>query len=116
MHIHSILKMSNTTYMFDIDIKSILNGSMASINALRYSTVYHLAAGTPNSKGVFGIWADRSQGNVVRTHPYAYPQHMKVVKHFIYVWHRYEIICEWVYSVTQCTTPALSSPLQQGVF
>ncbi len=31
------------------------------------------------------IWANFCQCNSVRVHPYAYPQHMKVLKHFSYI-------------------------------
>jgi hypothetical protein len=47
---------------------------------------YELSAGScsdfyQNSNSLVGM----SGRNVVRTHPYAHPQHMKVVKHLLYI-------------------------------
>ena len=102
MHIHSIWRLSNTWYVFDIDMRLIWIWSSASITAFRH----HLLPGSnpefsPTSKSLVGM----SSCNVVRTHPYAHPQHMKVVKHFVYVWHWYEINLDWVYSLNHRTSP-----------
>ncbi len=34
---------------------------------------------------ITNIWANFAKFNSVRVHPYAYPQHMKVLKHFSYI-------------------------------
>jgi hypothetical protein len=54
-----------------------------------------------NSKSLVGM----SGCNVVGTHPYAHPQHIKVVKHLIYVWHWCEMNMGWVYCVNHRISP-----------
>ena len=54
-----------------------------------------------NSKSLVNL----SSHYVLRTHPYAHPQHMKVVKHFVYVWHWCEIDLGWVYSLNHRISP-----------
>jgi hypothetical protein len=49
-----------------------------------YMVLYHLA-GTKNSRKVFQSMENRSYHNIVKTRPYAHPQHMKVAKHLIYI-------------------------------
>ena len=49
---------------------------------------------------------NESGRNVVRTHPYSHPLHMKVVKHLVCVWHWCEISFDWVYSLNHCTSPS----------
>jgi hypothetical protein len=49
-----------------------------------YMVVYHLAD-NQSSRKVFQSLEDGSYHNIVRTHPYAHPQHMNVVKHLSYV-------------------------------
>ena len=56
-----------------------------------------------NSKSLVNM----SSRNVVRTHPYAHPQHMKVVKLLAYVWHWCEINLGWVYSLNHRISPSV---------
>jgi hypothetical protein len=60
---------------------------------------------TQKSSKIPKCLADMSSWNVARTHPYAHPQHMKVVKHLVYVWHWCEINPGWVYSVDHRISP-----------
>ena len=48
-----------------------------------------------------------SSCNVARTHPYAHPQHMKVVKRFVCIWHWYGTNLGCVYSLNHLTSPLL---------
>ena len=45
--------------------------------------------------------------NMVGTHPYAHPQHIKVVKHLLYVWHWRETNMGWVYSLNHRISPCV---------
>ena len=49
----------------------------------------------PNTK----IWPHLHRCNSVRIHPYAHPQHTKVLKHFIYIQYGCKIQSELVYSL-----------------
>jgi hypothetical protein len=104
MHIHSIWRLSNTLYMPDIDVRSIWIGSTASITALHHELLpgsYQEFEQNPKSL------VNTSSHNAARTHPYAHPQHMKVVKHFVYAWHWPEINLDWVYCLNQCISPSV---------
>ena len=81
---------------------TILNGSEAS-HSRYYMGVYHLA-GTKSSRKVFQSLENRSYHNMVWTHPYAHPQHMKVVIHLSYGWSGCGNHLEWVWSLNQGTT------------
>jgi hypothetical protein len=101
IHIHSIWKLSNTLHVSDIDVGSILIGSTASITALHH----HLLPRKYQDFLVFSqCIVSRGCWNVVRTHPYANPQHMKFVKHLACVWHWCGINLDWVYSLNHCTS------------
>jgi len=103
MHIHCIWRFSNTLHVSDIDIGSILIGSTASITALHH----HLST---RSYPDFSVTSQRlvneSGRNVVRTHPYSHPLHMKFVKHLACVWHWCGISLDWVYSLNHRTSPS----------
>ncbi len=45
--------------------------------------------------------------NRVRVHPYAHPQHMKVLKHFIYIWYGCEMQSTGVWSLNHDITTSL---------
>ena len=49
----------------------------------------------------FQIWADKHGDNVMKTDPYPHPQHMKIVKHLVYVWSGYENHSMWVLILNQ---------------
>jgi hypothetical protein len=104
MHIHSIWRLSNTFHMSDIDVQSIWIGSTVSITAFHHQLLHgHYPEFYQNSKSLVSI---SSNDNVVRTHPYAHPQHMKAVKHLSYVWHRCAINLDWVYSLNHRISPS----------
>ncbi len=46
---------------------------------------------------------------VLGTHPYAHPQHIKVVKHLSYIWRWCEMNMGWVYSLNHRISPSLIS-------
>jgi hypothetical protein len=83
--IHSIWWLSNTLYMFGVDKETIPHGFGASTTAQRL----HLAP-RPRSDPRFHLTSQiliyMSCGNGMMTDPYPHPQHMKVVKHLVYVW------------------------------
>ena len=63
--------------------------------------------------------ADLRNSNVVRMHPFAHPQHVKVVKCFIFVWYWSERYFRWVYSLkhyTMMTIHLLEVPRIWGSF
>jgi hypothetical protein len=60
-----------------------------------YMVVYHLADNQISRK-VFQSLEDGSYCNIVKTHPYAHPLHMKVAKHLSYVWSGCGDRLEWV--------------------
>jgi hypothetical protein len=45
------------------------------------------------------LLADKNDSSMVRTHPHAHPQHMKIVIHHICAWHWCGSHFEWVYSL-----------------
>ena len=45
------------------------------------------------------LLADKNDSSMVRTHPHAHPQHMKVVRHHICAWYWCGSRFEWVYSL-----------------
>jgi hypothetical protein len=58
---------------------------------------------------ITNIWANFARCNSVRVHPYAYPQHMKVLKHFSYIkygcWEQSVV----VYSLNKVIMPSFHS-------
>ena len=42
---------------------------------------------------------DLHRCNSVRADPYAHPQHIKVLKHFVYIWHGCGMHSKWVWSL-----------------
>jgi hypothetical protein len=98
--IHSIWRMWNTWYVFEIDVGSHLNGSIVSTTTLCCGLTLRRQTGFwATSKSL----ADGSSGNMVRTDTYAHPQHMKDVKHIICVWDWCGSPIEWVYSLSNRT-------------
>jgi hypothetical protein len=45
--------------------------------------------------------------NSVRMHPYAHPQHIKVLKHFVYIWYGSGTHSKWVWSLNHDLTISL---------
>ena len=89
--------------MSDIDIGSVLIGSTASITALHH----HLSTRSyPDFSMTSQSLVNESGLNVVRTHPYAHPPYMKIVKYFACVWHWCGISLDWVYSLNHCFLPS----------
>jgi hypothetical protein len=94
----------NTAYVFYIDVWAILNGSTASSSstALHFSL---LITRQPEFKVIsIDIFQNKRDNCFVRTDPYAHPQHMKIVKQLICVWHWYVSHLELVYSLNDNTT------------
>jgi hypothetical protein len=60
---------------------------------------------TQNSRWTSKSLVSKSSCNVVRTHPYAHPLHMKVVKHLACVCQWCEINLDWVYSLHHYISP-----------
>ena len=52
----------------------------------------------------FGIFPHLQRCNCVRVHPYAHPQHMKVLKHFLYIQYICGMQSVAVYSLNHDTT------------
>jgi len=103
MHIHSIERLSNTLYIYNIDVRWIWVGSIASNTAFHHDISAETCPDLwQNSKSL----VDMSGNKVVWTHPYAHPQHVKVVKHLIYIWHWCEMNMGWVYSLNQLISPS----------
>jgi hypothetical protein len=49
----------------------------------------------------------------IRVHPNAHPQHIKVLKHFVYIWYGYEMLSTEVWSLNNdITTSYRLSPAQ----
>jgi len=80
MHIHTIWRLSYTLYVLGIDLRWIWIGSTVSITVFLLQL---LPGSYPEFLLSFKSMDRMSSCNVVRTHPYAHPQHMKVVKHFM---------------------------------
>jgi hypothetical protein len=91
MHIHRKWWLSNTLHVSDIDMGSILIGSTASITALHHHLLPRSYPNFYRKVCQQGLLVNESGRNVVRTHPYSHPLHMKVVKHLACVWHWYGI-------------------------
>ena len=99
MHIHSIWRLTNTLHVSGIDVGSVLIGPTALITALHH---HLLPRSYPDFLVTSHSFVSRGCWNVVRTNPYAHPQHMKVVKHLTCVWQWYGISFDWVYSLNHC--------------
>jgi hypothetical protein len=112
MHIHIIWRLSKTLYVFDIDVGTMLIESTASITA-------HLSHLMPRRNPAFcgtsTTLVKGSNHNVVRTHPYAHPHHMKVVKDLVCVlhWCR-EMLIESTASITTCVYHLLTRSHNSG--
>ena len=66
-----------------IDVEAIFDGSIASTIAL---SSWLPSGGTQNSaRETSKDLANETSSNMIKTHPYAHPQHMEVAKHFISV-------------------------------
>ena len=63
----------------------------------------HLAPSSdPGFCPAFQIWADKNGYTSMMTDLHPHPQHMKAVKHLLYVWSGYENHSMWVWSLTRC--------------
>ena len=51
----------------------------------------------------YQILTGKCDGNSLMMNPYLHPQHMKVVKHMLYVWSGCGKHSTWVWSLNQCT-------------
>ncbi len=58
---------------------------------------------------ITNIWANFSSCNSVRVYPYAYPQHMKVLKHFLYIKYECGKQSVVVYSLNNVIMPSFHS-------
>ena len=56
---------------------------------------------------------DLHRPNIVRADPYAHPQHIKVLKRCVYMWHGCGIHSKWVWSLNHDNTTSLDSALPQ---
>ena len=106
MHIHSIWRLSNTFCIYDIDVRWKGIGSTASITAFHHEL---MGVGCPDFKQNSNSLVGMSGRNVVGTHPYAHLQHIKVVKHLLYIYHWCEMNMGWIYSLNHCISPSLIS-------
>ena len=101
MSFHIIWWLWKSFSVFGINVKTHLNGSTASTNALQCDLPLK---GVTKIRGNFKKLVEKSSGNVVRTHTQAHPQHMKVLKLLLCVWYWCGGPLEWVYSLkNQCT-------------
>jgi hypothetical protein len=95
--------MWNTLHVSNIDVGSFLIGSTASVTAFHH---YLSTRSYPDFSMNSQRLVNESGRNVVRTHPYAHPLHMKIFKHLACVWHWYWISLDWVYSLNHCFLPS----------
>ncbi len=58
---------------------------------------------------ITNIWANFARCNSVRVHPYAYPQHMKVLTHFLYIKYECGKQSVVVYSLNNVIMPSFHS-------
>jgi len=99
MHIHSISRLSNTFYIYNMDLRWIWVGSTASITSFHHD----ISAETcPDLWQNSNSLVDMSGRKVVWTHPYAHPQHIKIVKHLLYIY--MEVRWIWVGSTASITS------------
>jgi hypothetical protein len=69
--------------MFDNEMGAILDGYNVSTTTLGYLLLFAPKEG-PMILDIFkGLSNETSCSNAIWTHPYAYPRHIKVEKHFI---------------------------------
>jgi len=62
----------------------------------------------PNPNPIFlNSTPDLPRHNSVRADPYAHPQHIKVLKHFVYIWHGCGMDSKWVWSLNHEITTSL---------
>ena len=69
--------------MFGVDVKSIPHGFGAPTTA---QTLHSAPSSDAGFQPTSQIWTGQCGVNGMITDPYPHPQHMKVVKHLVYVW------------------------------
>jgi hypothetical protein len=79
--------------MYGVDEGTIPHGFEASTTAQRLHTA---PSSDPGFQPTSQIWTSKCGGNGIMTDPYPHPQHMKVVKHLVYVWIGYGNHSTWV--------------------
>ena len=99
MPIHCIWRLSNTLYMYDMDVWSTLGGSKASL-LVQWSGLQ--PSSDPGFWLIYQTATCTCRDNEVVMDPYAHPLHMKVVKHLVYVWYGCVIHSGWVWSLIAC--------------
>ena len=100
MHIHSIWRLWNTILcvwhwcVSHLELVYSLNDNN--------TTLWFACRKTPRilvNVQTLLLLADKNGSSMVKTHPHAHPQHMKVVRHHICAWHWCGSRFEWVYSL-----------------
>ncbi len=97
MPIHSIWWCSNTLYTSNMDMRC----SQRWFTASTITPKCHVCSALPQFSN---IWPHRYRYNSVRMHPYSHPQHMKVLKHFIYIQYGCGMQTAVIYSINHDTT------------
>ena len=107
MPIHSIQRCSKTFYKSHMNVGSSLWWSTASTKSPCHHFIASTSQNYPNNLGQPG-----QSTNCVRVQPHAYPQHMKVLKHILYIQHGFEKQSEVNYSLNHVTMPpfCIASP------
>jgi len=99
-HPQHIKVVKHLLYIHNIDVRWIWVGSIASITSFHHDISAETCPDLrQNSKSL----VDMSGHNVVWTHPYAHPQHVKVVKHLLYI-HNIDVRWIWVGSTASITS------------
>ena len=104
--IHSIWRLSITLCMFGVCVESIPCGFGASTTA---QTQYLVTNSDPEFQPTSKIWANKCWGNGMMVDPYPHPQHVKVVKHLLYVCRICGNHSTWVWSHNHCTRASFST-------
>ena len=79
MPIHSIWTCSNTFYIYNTDVEI----KWVELYSLNHANTSLFAPPSPQYPNL--VQLDGQQCNSARVHPYAYPQHMNMLKHFLYI-------------------------------
>ena len=100
MPIHNISRCSNTLYIWygsgmQFTVVCSLNHDLTTILGLNHTPIFLKSNPT---------W---HKSNSVRVDPYAHPQHIKVLKHFVYIWYGSGMQSTVVWSLNHDLTTSL---------
>ena len=101
MHIHSILYECELPYMC---LTFMLEPTWIGISSATTLCSSLPLQRYPEFRTTYKSLAEESSSNMVRTDTYAHPQHIKVVKHLLWVWHWGGSPHKWLYTLNHHTT------------